>query len=194
MDAKTLIDTLLTNEGMTRYRLSKRLGVNESLLSRAYNGKSDPGFNEISRWLSELGYTLTIESRVNQRLDDTQVFDINHFGKMLSVLDTETYEYLKMHRSLKQVLEACLHDPDPPPVFYYPESIQNKAWRAFYAATIAYLYKSKGRRVPRYSGASMNKIEHEWSPIKKLGRAHTDFDETYKAYNILLPKGELTWI
>jgi len=194
MDAKEVIDTLLEQEGMTRYRLAKKLGVNESLLSRAYNGKSDPGFNEISRWLSDLGYTFTITADGDTPINNANVYDINSFGKRLNAIDSSNYNYLEIHRMLKQILENCSSETEPPEVYYYPEIIKSNEWRAFYAATIAYLYKEKGRRIPRFVGVISNGLKSNWSPIKRIGRAHTEYDETYLKYNVLLPKGELMWI
>ena len=194
MDAKTVIDTLLRQEKVTRYRLAKRLGINQSLISRAYNGKSDPGFNEISRWLDDLGYSLVIVADKNKALENVRAFDINYFGRALNEVDPYFYDYLEIHRMLKQVLENSLSEQSLPIVFYYPESIQSDDWRAFYAATIAYLYKCKDKRVPKFAGIVSNRTENAWSPIKRLGRSHTEFDETFLEYNVLLPRGELSWI
>ncbi|MCL2826177.1 MAG: hypothetical protein FWD72_02095 [Eggerthellaceae bacterium] len=179
---------------MTRYRLAKRLGVNESLLSRTYNGKSDPGFNEVSRWLGELGYAFSIVTDESRALENATAYDVNSFGKKLSLLDIGTYDYLEVHRMLKQVLESHAAKPSPPVVFFLPERIPCEEWRAFYAATIAYLYKNQMKQAPRFASPASNKAKNSWCPIRKLGRSHTAFDETYLDYNILLPKGELTWI
>jgi len=194
MDTKLVIDTLLAQEEMTRYRLAKRLGVHESLLSRSYNGESDPGFNEVSRWLSELGYSLTIAADVPAPLEDGSVSNINRFGRELGKIEQESYDYLQVHRMLKQVLEGVSSSESPLQVYYYPESIQNEKWRSFYAATIAYLYKKAGKRIPRFAGVSSNRLNTAWCPIQNLGKAHTEFNETYLNYNILLPNGELAWI
>ena len=194
MNAKNVLDTLLEQEEMTRYRLAKRLGIHESLLSRAYNGESDPGFNEVSRWLDELGYSFVIMPVASTPLEDDRAYDINSFGRKLSEINRDSYDYLEVHRYLKQVLEGLSSSRNPPSVFYYPKSMQNKNWRAFYAATIAHIFKQQQRRVPRYAAIISNRLDHAWSPIKKLGKAHTEFDETYLEYNVLLPKGELTWI
>ncbi|MCL1847712.1 MAG: hypothetical protein FWF91_07110 [Coriobacteriia bacterium] len=194
MDAKTVIDTLLEQEETTRYRLAKRLRVHESLLSRAYNYKSDPGFNEVSRWLETLGYTLEITVNPNKPLADAHVFDINNLGRKLNTYNTDTYDYLELHRLLKQVLESQSLASAPPEILFYPSSVNSKAWRAFYAATIAYLYKVAGEQTPRCASINANKTETPWSPIQKLSKSHTDFDETYLEYNVLIPQGELTWI
>ena len=194
MDARTVIDTLLEQEETTRYRLAKRLGVHESLLSRAYNGKSDPGFSEVSRWLEAFGYTLNIAVDSSRPLANVHVFDINHLGRKLSIYNTDTYDYLELNRLLKQVLEGQSLKTVPPEILYYPSSIQSSAWRAFYAATIAYVYKTAGAQTPRCASINANKTKTLWSPIKRLAKSHTDFDETYLKYNVLIPKGELTWI
>jgi len=194
MDTKLLIDTLLEKEEMTRYRLAKRLGIHESLLSRAYNGNSDPGFNEVSRWLSGLGYSMLIVADDPTPLEDASAFDVNRFGRELAKCEQEACGYLKVHRMLKQVLEGFSQGDSPPQVYYYPESICDVRWRSFYAATIAYLYKMAGRRTPRFAGVTANKLEAAWCPIDKLGKSHTEFEETFLSYNVLLPKGELAWI
>jgi|GEM_PF-6947485 len=194
MNATAVIDTLLKQEGMTRYRLAKRLDVNESLLSRAYNGKSDPGFNEVSRWLKNLGYSFAIVPDESAVLENANTLDINHFGRTLSEINSASYDYLAIHRMLKQLLENQSTSPSPSTLYYFPEKITNEAWRAFYAATIAYLYKSQGKRVPKAADPIRNKTETIWCPIKKLGKSHTAFDETFLEYNVLLPEGELKWI
>ena len=174
--------------------MAKRLGVHESLLSRAYNGKSDPGFNEVARWLEAFGYALTIDADSSRSLADAHAFDINYLGHKLNTYEEDTHDYLELHRQLKQVLESQSQKSSPPQILYYPSSIQSTVWRAFYAATIAYVFKTTGRQPPRCASINANKTATPWSPIKRLAKSHTDFDETYLKYNILMPKGELTWI
>lgn len=194
MNAKNVIETLLEREDQTRYRLAKQLGVHESLLSRAYNGKSDPGFNEVSSWLDALGYTLLLVEKPNRRIDDPMAFSIDGFGKMLASFDTNDYDYLTVHRSLKQLIESYSTNPRTPEFSLLPGRIKDKNWRAFYAAAVSYLAEIADRKPPAILSSKINKISHPWCPIKKLGKSHTDFDETFAAYNVLLPIGELRWI
>ncbi|MCL2757396.1 MAG: helix-turn-helix transcriptional regulator [Coriobacteriia bacterium] len=194
MNTKNVLDILLSQEQATRYRLAKKLGIHESQLSRAYNGKSDPGFNEVAQWLDAFGLSLAIVPNANNPIDDPSAYDISFFGRELHDIGSSEYDYFKVHRMLKQILQNHSSSAVPPLVIFYPESIQNNEWRAFYAATIAYLFKKAGKRVPRFAGVRANKTTDTWSPIKNLGRSHTEFDETYLQYNVLLPKGELAWI
>jgi transcriptional regulator with XRE-family HTH domain len=194
MNAKDVIDTLLEQEHTTRYRLAKQLGVQQSLLSRAYNNKSDPGFNEVSTWLDKLGYTISITESPNKQLDNAQAFSLDEFGKMLASLDDCNYDYLLIHRHLKQLIESYGSNPRPVDATVLPSRIKNKGWRAFYAAAVSYLSKMVGNDTPARFDSKSNGSKQPWSPIKKLGKSHTKFDETFAKYNILLPEGELKWI
>ena len=333
MNAKDVIQTLLEQEGLSRYRLAKRLGVNESQLSRAFNNKSDPAFSEVARWLEVMGYRLSIARVESGGGSSAETSAIDRFGQWLSRLDPEDYDYLEVHRMLQHVLPGtplpttdatsiatsagilgallvapgtvtasqatatsttaaqatvapvtasqatadpetvtatqatanpetpsqattspATADPEtmaaspatadpatpasptsqataasatvspatasasdaapagsaplegaapgsptapvsvPGTLYFYPENIADENWRAFYAATVAYLYRSAGMRPPRAVAASMNWASAPFRPIKNLGRSHTPFDPTFLEYRVQLPQGELEWI
>jgi hypothetical protein len=192
MNAKEAIDYIVEHEGISRYRLAKWLGAHESLLSRAYNGMSDPGFNEVNTWLDKLGFVLEI--READTLDDSGSFAIDRFGWMLDATDRKNYDYLSIHRSLKQLLEAKPSAQTISDISFRPEQMGDRYWRAFYSATIAYLSEHAGARTPQFANANDNCAPKPWSPIQRARRSQTDFDERYADYNIKLPKGELEWI
>jgi hypothetical protein len=194
MDARNVIETLLEQENTTRYRLAKQLGVHESLLSRAYNHKSDPGFNEVTGWLESLGYTLSITEKPNSKLDNSQAFSIVAFGKLLASLDSSNYDYLSIHRYLKQLIENYSSEPREIEAVFLPSRIKDKNWRAFYVAAVSYLARIVNETIPSAFSSVSNRAPTPWSPIKNLGKSHTRFDETFTAYNVLLPEGELQWI
>jgi hypothetical protein len=188
MNVSEVIEQVSSEQGLSRYAMAKALNVPESRLSRAYNQKSDPGFNEVNAWLEKLGYREEIVSC--KPAYDHEPMDINHFGRILAKTDDEDYDYLALYNSFKQLLEA----PTDIEVTFYPGRILHPQWRAFYAAMIAYLYKLYDKRLPAFAAVNRNGLSDAWCPIKDLGRSHTDFDETFLEYGVLLPEGELRWI
>ncbi|GHT79996.1 hypothetical protein FACS1894104_5350 [Actinomycetota bacterium] len=148
----------------------------------------------VAGWLDKLGYAISIKENPIKNIDNSKAFSINGFGKMLANLDTDNYDYLAVHRYFKQLIESYSINPRPIAISVLPSRIKNSNWRAFYAAAVAYLSNSIGQTTPsRFSGKS-NRLKQQWSPIKRLGKSHTDFDSTFALYNVLLPKGELKWI
>jgi hypothetical protein len=192
MNAREVIAYLVEHEGISRYRLAKRLGAQESLLSRAYNGVSDPGFNEVSDWLARLGFVLEIKEA--DTLDDVSSFAIDRFGWAIDAMDKKDYDYLSVQRNLKQLLESRPDIQALNGVSFKPRQIGNRYWRAFYAATIAYLAVLVKADVPEFAEVKSNRAPKNWSPIRRIRKSQTDFDEIYAGYNVQLPKGELEWI
>jgi hypothetical protein len=192
MNAAEVIACLVEQEGISRYRLAKRLGVQESLLSRAYNSVSDPGFNEVNDWLERLGFVLEI--RKADALDDAGSLAIDRFGWAIDAMDKKNYDYLSVHRNLKQLLESRPNAQVFNKVSFKPNQIGDRYWRAFYAATIAYLAALAKVGVPEFAETTSNQAPKNWSPIRRIRKSQTDFDETYASYNVQLPKGELEWI
>jgi hypothetical protein len=192
MNAKEVITYLVEHEGISRYRLAKRLGAQESLLSRACNGVSDPGFNEVNRWLERLGFILEI--READALDNAGSFAIDRFGWAIDAMDKKDYDYLSVQRNLKQLLESRPGAHVLSEVSFKPKQIGDRYWRAFYAATIAYLATLTEADVPEFAEVKSNRAPKNWSPIRRMRKSQTDFDEIYASYNVQLPKGELEWI
>jgi transcriptional regulator with XRE-family HTH domain len=197
MNAKDVIETIQRDKGVSRYRLARRLGVHDSLLSRIVNQKSNPGFNTVSAWLDELGYNLEITQAPGRGIDDQTVFSLNGFGAFLGTLGNPKevdYDYLRIHRQVKQLLAHYAgHRHEPRPTFR-PAFIRDREWRAFYAAFLELLFANTGLDVPLWVDNESNRAPRPWSPLRSPGRSHTPLDPTFKKYNVLLPKGELTWI
>jgi hypothetical protein len=192
MDARAVIDALISREGVSRYRLAKWLDVNESLLSRAYNGISDPGFNEVASWLDKLGYRLEIAEK--SALADRSAYNIDRFGWMLDAMDKKAPDYLKVHRALKVLLESRPDSEAIEKISFSPASIKDANWRAFYAATVAYLAKMAKTDTPPMADEAYNSAPVPWSPIKRVRKSQTQYHHIYANYNVLIPEGELQWI
>jgi hypothetical protein len=192
MNAAEVIDCLIEHEGISRYRLAKRLGVQESLLSRTYNGVSDPGFNEVNDWLKRLGFVLEVKK--TDALDDAGSLAIDRFGWTIDAMDKKDYDYLSVHRNLKQLLESKPDAQAFNEVSFRPNQIGNRYWQAFYAATIAYLAALANANVPEFAEVKSNRAPKLWSPIRRTRKSQTDFDKIYANYNVQFPKGELEWI
>jgi hypothetical protein len=109
-------------------------------------------------------------------------------------MNKKDYDYLSVHRNLKQLLESRPGAQALDEVSFRPRQIGNRYWRAFYAATIAYLAAFAKADVPEFAEATSNRAPKSWSPIRRMKKSQTDFDEIYASYNVRLPKGELTWI
>jgi transcriptional regulator with XRE-family HTH domain len=197
MKAREVIETIQKNEGVSRYQLARRLGVHDSMLSRTVNEKSDPGFNTVNDWLDKLGYALEIAKIPEQRIDEPDAFSLDRFGAFLGTLGDaagKDYDYLAVHRRLKQLLEHYTHERQVPEVNFRPAFIKNRNWRAFYAASVAFLLTERKATIPLWVENDSNRAPHPWSPLKLRAKEHSDFNPLFAKYNVLLPEGELSWI
>ncbi|MDR2106237.1 MAG: helix-turn-helix domain-containing protein [Coriobacteriales bacterium] len=201
MNAKDVIEMVQKEEGLSRYQLARRLGVHDSMLSRTVNQKSDPGFNTVSSWLDKLGYALEVTRVPGKEIDAPGAFSVDQFGAFLGTLGDPVntdYDYLRIHRQVKQLLEhySPHHSQHhrKPKVTFKPAFIRNREWRAFYAAFLEHLFSDTGQDVPLWVDNESNRALQPWSPLRFPGRAHTRFDPIFKKYNVLLPEGELAWI
>jgi hypothetical protein len=147
----------------------------------------------LTKWIEELGLKIN-----GDQIEYVPYKYANSFLNLVNKLqkpckDKQDY-YLNVANSMSQLLEHTAKTKQWTNLVDMTKMIKTKEWKAFYAAFVVYVAtKIVKKSPPAWTNKKSLVLKQKWSPIK-LKPYHTEFDETFKSYNVLLPKGELQWV
>ena len=184
MQADEILKELMRSTGLSAAALARAANLDESVVSRALNGKTVPSFNKISQAARSLGYELTlspVEEATLHLIGSSMQELVNTINRYSGSAD----QWTRISASMRNLLEF----PDKQASdFAAVTNGMDANWSAFLAGLYDYQHWDKGKASERRL-----RLEKPWTPLRKMYRSMTEPAEEFARYNVIVPAGELSW-